>query len=365
MIAERSTRHEEEPAARVHVEFFGFTHDSLNLKVIPQMVTALERILADRTGKIILFMEAADLTRTQAEKIKTKIKEIGFLGAYIWEFLDSQSGNPPTRERVIRRIQEIAASDLQTVLQKELLSEEDLLDYFLYQELDLLSTKYDFNIEFETHPPAILERLRQLGTKFDSLSHKLDEVWAKGDFDGVLTVAHEMEPVLFEETSIREPDIIEYLKKNAKKLLRKPQGGALFIIFGSTHYRLFTTLKEKLSPGPSFSFDSNPSLHEQILDLSVDELLRNKQPIPDNLWAQWIVAGQFSRSVAENSDINSLATSFEFISFSLTRLAMSLSLEEIRQLCESKQDLLEFLRNHPQAGLINPFLPKPPQRASF
>ena len=362
ILAEGEPRSEREPQPRVLVEFYGYNHTSINIQAVPEIIERL-RYLADLSpGRIVVYMESRNFTGTAAEKWQKMVQKRGLQETIIYSLL-VREGRQPDDEKIKRRIGQIAATDISLLAGNGLLPLSELQNYFLAHELDVLGEEYKIEYETESNSLDTIGRSEKQYDMADSCDDEAHRYWADSDFDRSLEASRRMLMPLLRASELREPDIIDDLKRKARTLSREAKGGVLFIIFGNAHFPIVDILQRKLGNNSPVNCQTNWASKENLPNKIVLESLRNGSPIDDETLARYllirIVTAEIEKRAGKSGDNLSLvAHSFETILTYIGRIVSKMTFAEIRNLCENKTDVLDFIRSHSQSGPIKSLMPK-------
>ncbi len=121
---------------KVQIEFFGFSHNPLNLDVVPYLRSTFEDHLA-KSPNTTLFFESAEGTQEDSDFQNEVIEKYGFRALLISSLINQNDddirliGSP---ENVQRRINEIETSIMSGELRIDLLPLQDLQMYLIYRD---------------------------------------------------------------------------------------------------------------------------------------------------------------------------------------------------------------------------------------
>lgn len=358
--AEGISPKEQESKPKVLATFYGYTHEDWNLQGIAGIRKSLAANLESSQGKNIIFFEFSSVNPVDADLIRKGVKQRGFLKFESYVHLKRRLGRDPTEVEIQKRIDQIASSDPQTIAEEGLIPGNAMQQYFLFQELDELKKQWSFEFETEYHPKLTTEKLTRLREDQDRQIILATEHWDEGKFDESLESYVKASQIISQRSDIREKEIVDYLKGKIKTLLKEPNGGSLFILFGATHSPIIEALRKKLGPKAPIKFNTLSSFSEDSPTKKIYEDLREGRTSPEVIYAQDLLNGMIIANLVKHAidtkSFSQYANSSETVAKTVEKVVTSLSLEEIRRICEEKLDVLEFLRNHSLAEPIKQFL---------
>lgn len=352
---------EREMSSVAKMTFFGYDHSPLNLSPIKSLSSAVERHLATTQGKTTLLVESANLNQEDALTQQKDIKEYGgILNHLVAADLSHRIRRRPTISEVQYHVDFMADMPLDEIINNKYISLGSLQDYFKYKELERLDSEHTFDIEFENHSKNLVRRvtdLRMARTQFEVDARTL---WNKGALDGVIERRRKYYKNLSISNGIRDDDCIQQLTTRVEDLL-KGEGGGLFLPFGRSHFTIAEGVRTALQDKKGFVGDQiivgDPVIEDEIVQAFRDGSGEN---LPDDVFAQeMLYRGLLARlvNVAERLGILSrVCLRYEDISSILANIARSFSIEEIRDLCGPKVDLMGIIQAHQDFPKIDDLL---------
>lgn len=352
---ENPTSNEQEPKPKVVVAFHGINHHFLNLEGIKHTKEALRRHLLQSRSVTTVLLEG-DLTQTLAERYKKEIKTFGGIGNFASAgILRMINRREPTPTEAIAHKNTVARTDLDSVINTGLIPIDSLRLYYAFLALDELSQGYNLELDFETQPKKVQDKVAQITTTYETIQQQtLIEQWTNGDFSHAVENWKKYCQMDISVSQIREAELVEDLKSRIRKMAKLPGSGSVFLVFGATHSPMMEALERKIGPKAPVKFviDTHNNSSEIILP-SILLSLRKGIDSPDERYAQEVFYRQLFQATytyfERDSKISAFAYNFEKIEMILNKLALQTSLEEIRRICEEKVDLLEYLKKSPVA----------------
>lgn len=357
---------EQEAIPVIHVELYGFDHAGPNLQGIDGINNHLRAKLA--RGKVTLFLEGFGNSTKINPQIEDFIKRMGLNGVYVVEYLAEVYGRRPS-EREIREYREIKEyvnkvdvaweTDPETAI-KTIIPKDRLQSYFLSKALDKLTQEGELRIEFEAHPKSTLKTLNRLSEDVHAFIDATQNNWLSGRLDDSIKSQMQYLRVALISDQLREGEIVNDLKDIIRKMQKANIGGSLFIPFGAAHGPMLDALKRKFiyrESSESILFENYNSVSLLQPSLQIDTRLRKKELIEDLLVARNLFCIQAHIEIEMTMERQDkrliLAMNYETISDEIANLSASLSLADIRRICEGHLPIGDIMRNNPS---LTPFL---------
>lgn len=335
---------EPEPKPKVLITFRGFLHFQNNLQGIPNIGNNLQTHIERSSGRSIVLIEGAGNTETEARRINDGTKIYGQLGNFTKYMLETQ-GRSSDKASIHRAITAISTMSLRDIFENNAIPVNMLFTYHLAQILDQLHAQYGFTPTREFHPKSTLERLARLSSERNALNTKTWSEWANGKLDEAVETRKLAINSLQQSCDIRDAEIVENLKPTIRRLLK--ENGSLFLLFGPAHIGLLEIIKQKF-PNTPITFDSSepPSKYGSVLRLPNAEE-RTEIDYARDLLAD-IILGQLDQLVAQKWRQKAVyySQNFESVFGEVEKTVRSLTLEQIRAMCENKQDALKVVKDH-------------------
>jgi len=233
--------------------------------------------------------------------------------------------------------------------------QDDIRQYILFQKLDELKKQWNFEFEVEFHPKSTTKKITQLMEEHNYHANLAIKHWDEGKFAEALESYVKTSKVSLQMSEIREKEIVEI-----RTLLKEQNGGSLFILFGAIHSPIIEALQKKLGPKVPVKFNTLSILPEDLTIQTIYKNLREGKTAPELVYAQELlsatIVGDLVKHAEDNKSFSAYANNSETADRTIRKIITNLSLEEIRRICEEKQDVLQFLRNHPQTESIKQYL---------
>lgn len=352
---------EGEMSSEARMTFFGYDHSSLNLSPIESLSSAFESHLVTTQGPTTLLVESANLNQEHARIQQENIEAYGgILNNLVAVYLSQLVQRRPTISEVQYHVDFMADMPLEEILNNKYISLESLQGYFKYKEYERLALKHEFDIEFEQHPKNLVRRVADLGTARTQFQVESRKLWDKGDLDSVIERRKKYYRNLLLSNGIRDVDCTQQIKGRMEDLL-KGEGGGLFLPFGRSHLTIAEGVGTALQDKKGFVGDQmvvgDPVIEDEILQAFREG---SGESLPDDIFAQeMLYRGLFARLVNVTERMGLLprvCLRYEDISSILAGMARSFSIEEIRDLCGSKSDLMGVIQAHEDFSKIDDIL---------
>lgn len=263
----------------------------------------------------------------------------------------------PTAQGIETYAQRLAKADPETPLLLEEESDPDWSpkNYFLYQALDSLQSQTPFETVFESHSDTVLKMMDELGRLTDDRQMQSGMAWMGGNFSEALKFHKSTIDIANMGKRKRDAETVEDLRIKTKKLLGEKEGGSIFILYGGAHGLMIDDLQRKFRKNP-VQFSKIGSYTEGIPLGIIDSKGSTDDDLAQDLLATEILALLTFLSHEDPGRLLLYAKNFETVHETIKSVATSFSLEEIKGICEEKQDLLKLLQNHPLAEPIWPII---------
>lgn len=320
------------------VEFFGFSHHPLNLDITPYLGQQFSEHLNNWGANTTLFFESAQGTPEDAEYERDVFRRYGYRARLVAQITDQGDGFRPIGDgRIVNeRIAEIEAALDRGQWRIDLLPAEDLQTYLMYRDWDRLQAQYHFSFEREAHSPEVIKKIKALKLDNDRLVKLFEEAWKEGRYDDFKRLADSHYKLAAARDRYRNDEISEALKKKVNKLLASPEGGSIFVLMGRDHVTVLHPSRKKLKKG-DVEFKESGGSYESINRLN-----------PSQRYLALRVMDALGQEYIRQERILELGYKYTVTQHRIEDLIAGVSDVEIRKLCESKTNLLEFIR---QRGL--------------
>lgn len=335
------------------VQFHGIIHDECNAQSVAHIRTALTEHAVLVGGKVTVFLERT----TQPPQRKAILKEVttqhGHMGEGIIGDLFRELGRWSTFSEVEERRGALSAidlaTDLQTALDRKLLSPKSIFSMCLTQLLDKMKETSPIEVDWEVHSEDVAKRIVSQQDSYKRLAMRSFECWRKGSFALALLDYKEHRRLIGRTHTLREGDLVSTLRQKMQVLGGSQPYGSLFILFGANHEPMVAELSRGVAV-PSAIYRMRAVVPRDLPHVAIDRALRARKSVPEIVYARALLLDVLHNDLASSirsSDVAYYAYHLEDAYRVLTDAVNSVSLEDIRSLCESRRNPLTFLEEHP------------------
>lgn len=359
-----AARKEQEPQPKVRVRFHGWRHHPLSIQAIQHVRSDISEYFEQSSGRNTIFLEAPTLTHAEAKRESKFMEQYGGAHSLIAGILRRESGRRPTHEEVFKRRAQIASSDLGTILREKLIPDRDIQRYYLQESLDELKQRYNFEIKVEGHSRGVVNKVKRLYEERSRFSHDAIHAWHEGGFSNAVENYKKFFILDARAIDLRDEETTnDFRKRKVRDLLRDKTGGSLFILYGLKHLPMISRLQGKVKDTSKVKFEGKNFGSDNSLIERIQSYIEKGEAVPDSLYAQEFFKSEILMHHAlqhgvfeKKKDLVTFTKNYESIFAIADQVASSLSLAEIRYLCESKTDVVEFLRAHPLAEPLKQYI---------
>lgn len=350
----------------INVEFHGYDHSNLNLQAIPWIKATIEEQVQTSSGKHIVFLESSAMTRSAARETSQFDRELGFFRARIATDFWYAVGRYPTTKELEDKVGQICDLDLDTVLKKGLIPYNRIRYTYLAKVLDEFR---DAGLEsiYEGHPQNAVEQNKRLSEQDKHHALNALDALGTGSFNKAVNEWRQTYACLVSGAFYRErgrggedKGLID-LAKTQIKGLKKDGQGSLFILFGDDHSPMFDHIKRPFASDPDISLNLKRHLLSQEPHAIIFQLLRERQVVPVELYAQDLFLNgasiRLENLALEEKCVSLYAENWETLHDTISLVVRQFSLEEMRAICEDRIDIYSVVKNHPLAESICGLLP--------
>jgi len=320
-----------EPNSRAVVEFCGYTHDQLNLEEVPIVLTSFVEHLTKYRERTTLFFEGAVTTEAQARTSEALVNRYGFRASLIGSRIERVTTHNPTinRERAENKVNEIEASLQSGSVDPRLLPLDILQSYLLFRGFDQLRDQVPFSYQVESHSPVVIERVEQLLAKSDKNINLADAAWQEGRYIDFQRLAQSVYQLRDRANRKRDVEIAKSLRGKVNASLRSEGGGSFFIVMGSSHVSLLDILARQINS-------------DQVSFVVTGAKAVNMSPV--KRFVVSLIGVELKQLQKESGNLATYGNRYQTIDDQLKQIIESLTEDEVTSLCESKVNLVEFVR---------------------
>lgn len=345
---------------RIRIFFIGINHNPLNIGEPKRISSALSDNIRLSKGEHILFLESAEYTEEEAADVIGVINKYGFVRSTVGGIIERRVFRTVSINEVQALTNRLSRSGLNDIVEKSLIPWKELYHYYQDIELDRIRDNYKPTVMFETHSPEALEQTRKLFEQCQGLWDEAKDAWLRGEYRKTQSLYRRHEVLRDQHDVIRNDEITSALETLMKGLVSR-RGGTINIKMGAAHgVALLDNIRGFGDSHEGVSFDDN------MEDYKENPLIRVKLAIRQNRYVPLAIARAFLydytyRSIdglafRDPSVFIKVASNFDHIREVTTDLINSMSVDDLRRLCESLEDPLVFLKRQPEASGIAKYL---------
>lgn len=327
--------------------FYGYFHVPQNLQGLAGIAESLNSNFHQAGGRRILYAENAGGTRPEADFVRKMVKQYGLRGSLVRHLMHEQLRREPTDYELADRLEDMQRRNVDDMVQSGILPLTQLQTYGLYTLLDKQAAHTPFEYEQEAHSKNVATEIRASDAIHAGFSGKMRKEWESGDFDTLIASAKRFYAYLATDGNLRDRSIAQDATNRIKALRREKQSSAIFFLFGDTHRTFAQATKRKFAFDKRVNFQIREGPLSEIPDSKIVSLLKNDAHVSDDIYARSRLIsqaiGQCTSQAAENGTLEQFGLSFEDTVAKVTAAANSLSVEDIRKICESKASALDVV----------------------
>ncbi len=355
---------------RSRVVFYGFPHHELNLEAVPHIIGAFRAGLERQPRTATLFLETHYLPESNARHWEQLVIALGGLeNLRIAQLLAEDTHKLPDREEIEAKRRALLNADYIDLVTSQALPAKYAEPLYLGREVDALRKSHAFDVAFESHPPQVARTLEGMQTGSNELRSAAFNSFMEKDFEGLM---QNWRSHIQLEHMIKSTRHGFNLADIRRRLSAGGEGSFIFVLAGTTHLALADQLKAGLPEGDlteveAASFTPYADITEYKL---YDALSRGEEP--EDIWyAQDFIEGIFGMDVLNRMDesldnkeaMKRFAQNFEKISQATQRMAKSLSLDEIREMCLDQDKVYAYVDQSPHSETLRTVFTEPQQVA--
>lgn len=343
----------------VLVAFHGMIHSPFNLEGIAPVVNHFGQLLGQSSGRNVLYRESASFTPEIAETSKVVIEHHGLVDPLLGDILRAHRV-PTITQEILDHLRQAIDRVGYRAIEMGLVPLTMGQDFFLSYELEKLRGSFPFDIGYESHSEATVREISEALIEVQALEGNNITHWMNGDIDRIVANKKRVHQTTRHLAELREPDIVNDLASIAKNLAREKKSSVLFVLFGGAHASMIDALQHDLAGETDMSFDSTNAGLPQSPEVVIQEGLQRGQELADDVYAQHFLETIMSVSaqtfVMSRRRFTDYAEHYEIIVKTITGIATSFSLDDIRQISRERRDILEVLRQHPSGAPLLPYI---------
>lgn len=358
---------EAEPG-RSRVVIYGFPHHELNLEGVPHIINTFRAGLENHPRKATLFLETHYLPEANARHWENLVGALGGLTNLRIAQLIAETGSKlPDRDEIEAKRRTLEASDVIELVASGALSPKYVLPIYEAREIDALRREHPFEIAFESHPPQVARTLEGMQTGSNELRSSAFNHFMEKDFEGMI---NDYKSYIQLEHMIKSTRHKFNLADIRRRLATGGEGSFIFVVAGASHLVLADQLRESLSKEDAVEIEAVSNIpYTEHPEHKLHQALYLGEEPDDLLYAQDFIEGIFGMEVLNKYDVisedkdrpalDAFAHHFEAIDADVQRMATSLSLDEIREMCLDYDKVNQYLDQSPHAETIRTHMYKP------
>ncbi|MBI2621626.1 MAG: hypothetical protein HYW63_03225 [Candidatus Levybacteria bacterium] len=337
---------ESEPSPLISITAVGFEHRFYNIQCLGSVFEQTHVALsANRSARNIVYLEDAGKTVVVADARKRDVEVFGLAGFLVKEAFVAQFRTEPDRTYVaamVRKIgTEISRGDFSS------LPVTSVQNFVLNLGLDDIRTDRYFDVEFEAHTPGAIRNDNKSQERFQRLSAEAISKWESGQFDESLSAYKRAKAVIHASGAARNPEIVQQIRRLVKELANNPQGGNIVLLLGESHLPVIDMLQRQIGNMPSVTFDKKRGkVFADSPEGKLDKAMLSKEQAPDLTYVQSLLLvhaiGELAQMYMASQDMGTFMTNYEDVYKKCAEITERLSIDEIRQLCESRTQIGQY-----------------------
>lgn len=349
-----AVEHREAEPQRSRVVFYGFPHHELNLEGVPLIIDTFRAGLERQPRAATLFLETHYLPESNARHWEQLVTALGGLeNLRIAQLLAEDSHKLPDREEIETKRRALLNADLIDLVTSGALPAKYAEPLYFGREVDALRKAHTFDVAFESHPPQVAKTLEGMQTGSNELRSAAFNSFMEKDFEGLMG---NWKSHIQLEHMIKSTRHGFNLADIRRRLAAGGEGSFIFVLAGTTHLALADQLREGLPESDSTEVEAVSQMpYVDITEYKLHNALSRGEE-PEDIWyAQDFIEGIFGMDVLNRMDeklgdkeaMKRFAQNFEKISQATQRMAKSLSLDEIREMCLDHDKAYQFVDQSP------------------
>ncbi len=357
------TENRETEPNRSRVIFYGYPHHELNLEGIPHIVDTFKAGLERRPNKATLFLETHYLPESNARHWENLVGALGGLANLRIAQLIAETGSKlPDRDEIEAKRRTLVNADFAELVTTGVIPTKYVLPIYLGMAVDTLRQEYPFDIAFESHPSQVSRTLEGMQSGNGELSTAAFKGFTDRDFEGLL---ENWKSHIQLEHMIKSTRHRVNLADLRRRLGTDGQGSLIFVLAGASHLVLADELRANLPKDDVTEVEVASNLpFTDLTEVKLHQALYRGEEPEDVLYAQDFIEGIFGMEVLNRLDealgnqaaLQRFAHNFEQISTAVQRMATSLSLDKIREMCVDHNKAYEYLDQSSYSEPIKRFM---------
>ncbi len=307
------------------------------------MENNIRAAFASEPGRKLILLEQAGHTRQSAKRMTYEIAQDGFMSYFMFNHARNMLGAFAQKADIENYVRSALESrDVRSIIRKGLIPPEGIHHLALAKLFSLIQQDTSFEFGVESAPTPVAARIKSALSEMNADAMRAEALWQAGNFPSAIE-AHKL---WFQKrhavTILREEIIQKEIEEIVEDLSRT--GGTLVLIFGFNHQFLIDDLQNILQDRKNVSYQVNVSKAANVPEVEIEQKFRSGRSvakIPDALFARdkllKDLLGKAGTRAYGKGEFDRFVLSFEAILETLNEYVSTLSLAEIKRICELQQ----------------------------
>lgn len=351
---------------RVEVIFAGWRHEDWNLQGANRLSKVVDEACAKSDDSVIVFIENSPRTREQSEQLTQEFMFYGPLQIYASQAIRNEGGSI-TMESVTQRIEQLLACENPLdAVEQGLITGVALSQFAFGKTLDTHVINKRISVMHEGQSEEEVRSAEQATQVITEAGQEMINEWNAGSFDKAVNVYSGAKRLITEKLILPRNRIwANDINEKISQLIERDLKGTIVVTGGAAHYGVMCELSDQLE-GSSIKLQliEIPGINSP--DLQIGQLIADgfvDEDIPEEMKARALLGSMLKESwkhhfiTGDDFDERGFYQHYDDAYTIMDNISNSMSVDEIRRLCEEKVDLFQFLKSHPLAQDIAKYLP--------
>jgi hypothetical protein len=351
---------------RVEVIFAGWRHEDWNLQGANRLSKVVDEACAKSDDSVIVFIENSPRTREQSEQLTQEVMFYGPLQIYASQAIRNEGGSI-TMESVTQRIEQLLACENPLdAVEQGLITGVALSQFAFGKTLDTHVINKRISVMHEGQSEEEVRSAEQATQVITEAGQEMINEWNAGSFDKAVNVYSGAKRLITEKLILPRNRIwANDINEKISQLIERDLKGTIVVTGGAAHYGVMCELSDQLE-GSSIKLQliEIPGINSP--DLQIGQLIADgfvDEDIPEEMKARALLGSMLKESwkhhfiTGDDFDERGFYQHYDDAYTIMDNISNSMSVDEIRRLCEEKVDLFQFLKSHPLAQDIAKYLP--------